>query len=250
MWTAKKTPPSGCVFARHWIPVPLMELELGGGGNKNAAYPQRNDRENNVLCGSGGAVIVFSRRRSRLNNCKDTRQDRRGYTGELLRVVSRGSERHIAGLKRQHEARLGGGGGMARRQGGSFNSILGREEIASLSASPSSEQQRATGKQLARRRERKHTIIKRSRAYFSRAWLSDGTGVPLPLGNIVLCGWTPAFSFFFPRYFICQIIAAATLSRSNHTPAAQPDDSTEPGPEGKGGATDDGCRGWPMRERQ
>lgn len=139
---------------------------------------------------------------------------------------------------------------MARRQGGSFNSILGREEIASLSASPSSEQQRATGKQLARRRERKHTIIKRLRAYFSRAWLSDGTGVPLPLGNIVLCGWTPAFSFFFPRYFICQIIAAATLSRSNHTPAAQPDDSTEPGPEGKGGATDDGCRGWPMRERQ
>lgn len=134
-----------------------MELKLGGGrGTKNAAYPRRNDRENNVLCGSGGAVIVFSRRRSRLNNCNDTKQDRRGETRANCPEWCTTRARRNAGLNRHGYEE----GGMARRQGGSFNSILGREEIASLSASPSSEQQRATGKQLARRREGKHTIKK------------------------------------------------------------------------------------------
>lgn len=108
-------------------------------------------------------------------------------------------------------------GGMARRQGGSFNSILARRK--SPLVSQSSEQQSARGEKTYEAKKNTHNNT-RFCAYFSRAWLSDGTGVPLPLGNIVLCGWTPAFSFFF-RYFICQIIAAATLSHSNHT-VAQP----------------------------
>lgn len=50
----KNTPPSGCVLARYRILVPLMGLrEI-----KNAAYPERSDRENNVLCGT--AVLLFS----------------------------------------------------------------------------------------------------------------------------------------------------------------------------------------------
>lgn len=144
---------------------------------------------------------------------------------------------------------------MARRRGGSFNSILGRGGNRLARGSPvqrttardgGNNSLRGGGRESTQWRGEKERL----RAYFSRAWLSDGTGVPLPLGNIVLCGWTAAFSFFFPRYFICQIIAAATLSRSNHTPAAQPDDSTEPGPGGEGGAKDDGCRAQPIRKRQ
>lgn len=91
-----------------------------------------------------------------------------------------------------------------------------QEEIASCQPI-SSKQHKAT------QEAEKYGTYKRLTAYFSRAWLSDGTGVPLPLGNIVLCGRTPAFSFFF-RYFICQTIAAA-----NRTPPRS-NDSTEPGP--------------------
>lgn len=113
---------------------------------------------------------------------------------------------------------------MASRQGGSFNCILGKRK--SPLASLSSKQQRARGSNL---RGKKIHNNKRFSAYFSRAWLSDGTGVPLPLGNIVLFGGRPPSLSLF-CYFICQIIAAATLSHSNRTPP-QPDDSTEPAPE-------------------
>lgn len=136
---------------------------------------------------------------------------------------------------------------MARRQGGSFNSILGREEIASSlgSASPSSEQQRATGKQLARRRDGKHTMKKKKNTVCELTFLVLGCptapGCLCLWGTLFCVGGRPPSLSFFPRYFICQIIAAATLSRAPTTLlAAQPDDSTEPGPGGKGGARDDG----------
>lgn len=129
---------------------------------------------------------------------------------------------------------------MARRQGGSFNSILGRRK--SPLASLSSEQQRARGKNL---RGKKHTIINVSELTFLVLGRPTAPGC-LCLWGTLFCvgGRPPSLSFF--RYFICQIIAAPTLSHSNHT-LAQPDDSTEPGPEGKGGASSDGRCRQPMR---
>lgn len=80
-----------------------MELELelglgaGGGIKKNAAYPRRNDRENNVLCGSGGgAVIVFSRRRSRQKRCKRYEARAPGVHGRTAPSGVRNRERDAA----------------------------------------------------------------------------------------------------------------------------------------------------------
>lgn len=134
-------------------------------------------------------------------------------------------------------------GGMASRQGGSFNSILGRRK--SPLASPSSEQQRARGKNL---RGKKHTVINVSGLTFLVPGRPTAPGC-LCLWGTLFCvgGRPPSLSFF--RYFICQIIAAATLSHSNRTPA-QPDDSTEHGPGGRGGARPDWRCLQPMRGRR
>lgn len=128
---------------------------------------------------------------------------------------------------------------MAKRQGGSFNSILGRRK--SPLASLSSEQQRARGKNL---RGKKHVIIIVSVLTFLVLGRPTAPGC-LCLWGTLFCvgGRPPSLSFF--RYFICQIIAAATLSHSNHT-LAQPDDSTELSPVGKGWARSDGCCRQPM----
>jgi len=118
---------------------------------------------------------------------------------------------------------------MASRQGGSFNSILGRRK--SPLARPSSEQQRARREQFTRQ---KHTIIDVSSLTFLVLGRPTAPG-SLCLWGTLFCvgGRPPSLSFlFFPRYFICQIIAAATLSHSNRTPP-QPDDSTELGPWGE-----------------
>lgn len=83
-------------------------------------------------------------------------------------------------------------------------------------ACPANNRERERGKLTRRKTHNNHRLC----AYFSRAWPSDGTGVPLPLGNIVLCRRSPPSLSFF--YFICQIIAAATLSaHSNRTAFAQ-----------------------------
>lgn len=108
---------------------------------------------------------------------------------------------------------------MAKRQGGSFNSILGRRK--SPLASLSSEQQSARGKNL---RGKKHIIIIVSELTFLVLGRPTAPGC-LCLWGTLFCvgGRPPSLSFF--RYFICQIIAAATLSHSNHTllnPTIQP----------------------------
>ena len=66
-----------------------------------------------------------------------------------------------------------------------------------------SRQEEIAYRRLSRKHERLHRttcMISKNKtslgAYFSLAWPSDGTGVPLPLGNMILCGRTPAFSFF------------------------------------------------------
>lgn len=132
---------------------------------------------------------------------------------------------------------------MARRQGGSFNSILGRRK--SPLASLSSEQQKRERETTCE--AEKHTIIDVRELTFLVLGCPTAPGCLCLWGTLFCVGGRPP-SLSFSRYFICQIIAAATLSRSNHTPA-QPDDTTEPGPEGKGGPTADGRRGWPMAAR-
>lgn len=68
-------------------------------------------------------------------------------------------------------------------------------------------------------------------------------------GTLFCVGGRPPSISFFLAISSVRSSRPRPYSRSNHTPA-QPDDSTEPGPEGKGGAIYDGCRGWPMRGRQ
>lgn len=84
---------------------------------------------------------------------------------------------------------------------------------------------------------KKYTIINVSELTFLVLGRRTAPGC-LCLWGTLFCvgGRPPSLSFF--RYFICQIIAAATLSHSNRTPP-QPDDSTEPGPGGRGGSRPD-----------
>ncbi len=128
---------------------------------------------------------------------------------------------------------------MASRQGGSFNSILGRRK--SPLASLSSEQQSARGKNL---RGKKHKIKNVSALTFLVLGRPTAPGCLCLWGTLFCVGGRPP-SLSFYRYFICQIIAAATLSHSNHTPA-QPDDSTEPvrGEEAGPGLTDPAVSQW------
>lgn len=105
---------------------------------------------------------------------------------------------------------------MARRQGGSFNSILARRK--SPLVSQSSKQQSARGEKTYE--AKKHTIIHVSVLTFLVPGCPTAPGC-LCLWGTLFCvgGRPPSLSFF--RYFICQIIAAATLSHSNRT-VAQP----------------------------
>lgn len=107
-------------------------------------------------------------------------------------------------------------GGMARRRGGSFNSILpGRK---SPLARQSSEQQRARGGKTYE--AEKHTIIHVSALTFLVPGCRTAPGCLCLWGTLFCVGGRPPSRSFF-RYFICQIIAAATLSHSNRT-VAQP----------------------------
>lgn len=60
-------------------------------------------------------------------------------------------------------------------------------------ACPANNRERERGKLTRRKTHNNHRLC----AYFSRAWPSDGTGVPLPLGNIVLCRRSPPSLSFF-----------------------------------------------------
>lgn len=100
---------------------------------------------------------------------------------------------------------------MASRQGGSFNSILGRRK--SPLASPSSEQQRARGNNL----RGKIPNNKRFWAYFSRAWPSDGTGVLLPLGNMFCVGGRPPSLPFFPLFHLSDHRGRDPLALQPHS---------------------------------
>lgn len=100
---------------------------------------------------------------------------------------------------------------MASRQGGSFNSFLGRRK--SLLASLSSEQQRAGGSNL---RGEKYIIINVSKLTFLVLGRPTAPECLCLSGTLFCVGERPPSSFLL--YFICQIIAAATLSHSNRTP--------------------------------
>lgn len=109
-------------------------------------------------------------------------------------------QQHTHTKKKKAETQLRGG--MASRQGGSFNSILGRRK--SPLARPSSEQQRARREQFTRQ---KHTIIDVSSLTFLVLGRPTAPG-SLCLWGTLFCvgGRPPSLSFlFFPRYFICQI---------------------------------------------
>lgn len=177
-----------------------------------------------------GDVIVFFSPKSRLNNHNNNKkrhnrplkhnQTAHGYVCKEAAISQKVAETQLRG-------------GMASRQGGSFNSVLGRRKSPLASLSSEQQESNLRGKEIH--------INKRFWAYFSRAWPSDGTGVPLPLGNIVLCGRTPAVFLFF--------IAISSVRSSRPRPSRTPtalllNPTTEPGPGGRGGA-----RAWRMLTR-
>lgn len=102
------------------------------------------------------------------------------------------------------------GEGMASRQGGSFNSILGRRK--SPLASLPSEQQKATYV------VENYRIINVSLLTFLVLGCPTAPGC-LCLWGTLFCvgGRPPSLSFF--RYFICQTIAAATLLKPSTQPS-------------------------------
>lgn len=131
--------------------------------------------------------------------------------------------------------------GMASRQGGSFNSALGRRK--SPPASLSSEQQKARGSNLP---GRKYTIRSGSELTFLALVRPTAPGC-LCLWGTLFCegGRPPALSFF----------AISSVRSSRPRPSRTPTallfspTTTELGPGEKGGAKREGCAPQPMGAR-